>query len=267
VVWKPPEEIRMPPEEIRMPPEEIRMPPEEIRMLWDFADAAGSERRCAAASSDAARPAHHRAELATQIARAQGLQGHFSEADATLDAIGDLRGVVGARVLLERGRLRNSAGSPAEAVPVFRSAAKAANRVGATDLVVDALHMLAISDAGHEASVTARALEMVEESDDPEVLRWAAPLHNNLGWYLHDAGRLTEALAEFHRAHAASRLGEQEQVARWAIARCLRSMGRTGEALVMQRALVAERPHDKRVHQELEILEAVDDDPADAYGA
>ena len=44
-------------------------------------------------------------------------------------------------------------------------------------------------------------------------------------------------------------------------------MGRTGEALVMQRALVVERPHDKRVHQELEILEAVDDDPADAYGA
>ena len=249
------------------PPEEIRMPPEEIRMLWDFADAAGSERRCAAASSDAARPAHHRAELATQVARAQGLQGRFSEADATLDAIGDLKGVVGARVLLERGRLRNSAGSPAEAVPVFRSAAKAASRAGATDLVVDALHMLAISDAGNEASVTARALDLVEESDDPEVLRWAAPLHNNLGWYLHDAGRLAEALAEFHRAHATSMLGEQEQVARWAIAKCLRSMGRTGEALAMQRALVAERPHDKRVHKELEILEAVDDDPADAYGA
>jgi len=249
------------------PPQKLRLPPEEIRLLWDFADAAGSELEFEAAAAEAARPAHHRAELVTQIARAQGLQGRFSEADATLDAIGDLEGVVGARVLLERGRLRNSAGSPAEAVPVFRSAAKAASRAGATDLVVDALHMLAISDAGNEASVTARALDLVEESDDPEVLRWAAPLHNNLGWYLHDAGRLAEALAEFHRAHATSMLGEQEQVARWAIARCLRSMGRTGEALAMQRALVAERPHDKRVHKELEILEAVDDDPADAYGA
>lgn len=244
-----------------------RMPPKEIRMLWDFADAAGSERRFAAASSETARPANHRAELATQIARAQGLQWRFSEADATLDAIGALDGVVDARVLLERGRLRSAAGSPAGAVPVFRSAANAAGRVGATDLVVDALHMLAVSAAGREASVTARALELVEGSDDPEVLRWAAPLHNNLGWYLHDAGRLTEALAEFHRAHAASRLGEQEQVARWTIARCLRLMGRTREALVMQRALVAERPGDRYVHQELDILEAAHDDQTDAFSS
>jgi hypothetical protein len=56
-------------------------------------------------------------------------------------------------------------------------------------------------------------------------------------------GRLDEALALFEEAqaewHARGR-PEQIQIATWAVARCLRSLGRYHEALAVQRALEAE---------------------------
>jgi tetratricopeptide (TPR) repeat protein len=230
------------------------LPPQMLRELWDFDDPSGSEHRLAAAAADLGRATGHRAELATQLARALGLQGRFPDADAVLDAIGEPTGVVRVRVLLERGRLRTSAGDPAAAVPLFRAAAEAAEAAGAVGLQVDALHMLAIADAGREEEWAAVALAVVDASADPEVTRWACPLHTNLGWHLHDAGRWDEALAEFHQAHVASAPGDQEQIARWAIARCLRSLGRTAEALAIQHDLAAERPSDPYVAEELGLL-------------
>lgn len=231
-----------------------QLAPEALRELWDFDDPPASERRLATAAADVRRAAGHRAELATQHARALGLQGRFPDADAVLDSIAEPTGGVRVRVLLERGRLRTSAGDPAAAVPLFSAAAEAAKAHGAAWLQVDALHMLAIADAGREEEWAAVALAVVDGSDDPEVTRWACPLHTNLGWYLHDAGRWAEALAEFHQAHAASAPGDQEQIARWAIARCLRSLGRTAEALAIQRDLSAERPTDPYVTEELGLL-------------
>ena len=57
------------------------------------------------------------------------------------------------RVALERGRLRNSAGDPAAAVPLFRAAAEGAASAGLVFLQVDALHMLAIADPAHAPRV------------------------------------------------------------------------------------------------------------------
>lgn len=187
--------------------------------LWDFGDAAASEVRLrdAAATADA----EDRAELETQVARALGLQDRFAEGDRVLDAVASDAAasgssVVRTRVALERGRLRNSEGDPAAAVPLFVAAAEAAASADLLFLRIDALHMLAIADADGSARWTAEALALLETTDDPRTLRWNVALRNNGGWTHFDAGRFTEAVAEFERARdAAVRWGTPQQV-QWA---------------------------------------------------
>ncbi|WP_127472928.1 hypothetical protein [Microbacterium sulfonylureivorans] len=183
--------------------------------LWDFGDAAGSEARLRAAA-EAETDAAARAELATQVARALGLQERFDEADAVLSTTPVASPEASVRIALERGRLRNSAGDTAAAIPLFELAAEAAASADLTFLRVDALHMLAIADPDHGGEWTARALDALDGTTDARTLRWAVSLHNNAGWTHLDAGRIDDAIAEFERARdAATRWGTPQQV-RWA---------------------------------------------------
>jgi len=91
--------------------------------------------------------------------------------------------------------------------------------------------------ANHEALAVARA------SGDPAARDWDASVLNNLGMCQVDAGDLLAALATFEEALAARRrIGDdaRTRVARWMVAWVLRLQGRTGEALVIQRALKKE---------------------------
>ena len=109
------------------------------------------------------------------------------------------------------------------AVPLFEQAAELGDHLGEEFLAVDALHMLAIADADHAELWTRSALEYASTAHDPNTRRWMVALHNNLGWSLHGAGRLTEALVEFQLAEQwAERVGTpaQQQYARDAIAEC-----------------------------------------------
>ena len=187
--------------------------------LWDYADAPASEARFRAAIAAEA-DAGVRAELGTQLARALGLQDRFAEADAELDAVERSpeggASIVRARTALERGRLRNSAGDAAAAIPLFRDAAAVAESAALVFVQVDALHMLGIADAGAIAAWTALALQVLEQETDPRTLRWRVALHNNLGSALADAGDRAGALAEFEATLAAAeRYGTAQQVA-WA---------------------------------------------------
>ena len=132
--------------------------------LWDFSDAAASEQRLRAAAAQET-DAASRAELETQIARALGLQERYDEADGVLDRIAAKSVAVAVRVALERGRLRNSAGDAAAAVPLFRAAASAAAGDELVFLRVDALHMLAIADTARTDEWTARALTVLDADD------------------------------------------------------------------------------------------------------
>ncbi|MFJ5692387.1 tetratricopeptide repeat protein [Arthrobacter sp. NPDC093125] len=192
--------------------------------LWDFDNPELSEQRFREAMADEKYDADERAELATQLGRAIGLQGRFEEADALLDAIdSEDEPTIGVRIILERGRVLNSSGHPQMAVPLFEQAAELGDHLGEEFLAVDALHMLAIADADHAELWTRSALEYASTAYDANTRRWMIALHNNLGWILHRSGRLTEALVEFQLAEQwAERVGTpaQQQYAREAIAEC-----------------------------------------------
>ena len=243
--------------------------------LWDFTDAAASARRFQQAADDAGRDGDGRAELATQVARAFGLLGRFDDGLAALaevqEAMEEPTDRLQARVALEHGRLLRSMDQPDGAVPFFTLAVRKAASAGAQFLALDGLHMLAISDAGHEEEWAAEGLALLDTATDARIQRWGVALHNNLGWFLHDSGRPEEALPEFEAALlAADTVGthEQRHLGRWAVARCLRTLGRTDEALAMQQRLLAERPDDDFVRAELALLDQVADtaDTADGTG-
>lgn len=186
-------------------------------------------------------------ELLTQIARAQGLQGRFADGHATLDGVADRltpeTGTETARVryLLERGRLFNSGGAPEQARPLFEQAWSLARQIGEPGYAVDAAHMLGILDAP-DLTWNLKALDLAETSADERARRWRASLYNNIGWSYHDPGAYDAALAAFGKA---LRLREEQgdarliRMARWAVARTLRSLGRLDEALALQRDLAA----------------------------
>jgi tetratricopeptide (TPR) repeat protein len=191
--------------------------------LWEFEDPKLSERRFREAMADEQYDADEKAELATQLGRAIGLQGRFEEADALLDSIDGEEPTAGIRILLERGRLLNSSGHAAMAVPLFEQAAELADHLGEEFLAVDALHMLAVADSAHAEPWTRSALEYASTAHDPETRRWMVALHHNLGRELRLAGRFTEALVEFQLAEQwAERFGTpaQQQQAREAILGC-----------------------------------------------
>ncbi len=177
--------------------------------------------------------------LVTQVARAVGLQGRFDDAQALLDELPDDESEeLRVRILLERGRVLNSAGDPGRAAPEFEAALEAATASGFEHLAVDALHMLAIVAApGDQDALNRRALELAETAADPRARQWRASLLNNMGWSAFDRGDLGAALALFRDALSARQAqGPKAEIliARWCEARTLREMGRVDEALAIQ---------------------------------
>jgi tetratricopeptide (TPR) repeat protein len=213
--------------------------------LWDFQNPAASEERFRAfleSSQDAA----FRAEVLTQVARAEGLQGKFDEANATLDRAETLApedaSAVRVRLQLERGRVLNSAGKPAESRSYFIDALALAEDSGEDHYAVDAAHMLGIVDPPSEQIAwSEKALKIARASKDPRAQRWLGPLYNNLGWSYHDTGHYERALELFESAlswYRANGNAKQIHVARWSVARAKRSLNQTEAALEMQQELL-----------------------------
>ena len=216
--------------------------------LWDYDQSAATEGRFRTLLPELAQAPARRLELLTQIARAQGLQLRFVDAHQTLDdverALTPDLGTARLRYLLERGRVHNSSGDPERARPLFQAAWEAAEAAGLDFYAVDAAHMLAIVAAADEqAEWNWRALALAEHSADPRARRWQGSLLNNLGWTYHAAGEFARALDLFERAAAfrqAQGQPRETRIARWCVARTLRSLGRLEAALAVQQALHAE---------------------------
>lgn len=232
----------------------------DVQTLWSFDDPAGSEARFRQAAEIA--EGADRLVLLTQVARALGLQEEYDEAHAVLDDLAASEDEVATRVSLERGRLLRSAGDPDAARPHFEAAERAAAQSGLDELRVDAIHMQALVAAPEDRlAQNYRALEVASHSRDQAARDWDASLLNNIGMVHADAGDFAEALAVFEQALAArERIGDAERtwIARWMVAWALRNLGRTADALAMQRAIKAELDRagrtDPHVDAELDLL-------------
>jgi tetratricopeptide (TPR) repeat protein len=147
--------------------------------------------------------------------------------------------------LLERGRTHNSGGEGEKARALFVEAWERAQTAQQEGLAVDAAHMVAITYSGTLEAIdwNQRGLEIACPSEDPKAIALIPAMLNNRGWDLHDMGRFAEALPIFEEALAvwlARGKPTQILVARWAVARCLRSLGRNHDALAILRELEVE---------------------------
>ena len=210
-----------------------------LRELWDFDDLDASEARFRAQLEQEATDAG-RAEVLTQLARVEGLRDHFEECDVLLDEAEALGGAE-ARVLLERGRRERSSGRPDQGATEFERAFTLARERGDDVLAVDAAHMLAI--VGDGEAWTARGVELAAASDDPGVRYWLGPLYNNIGWSRYEAGDAAGALDAFERALASRERDDPRPypraMARYAIGKALRALGRPDEAAAALEQCVA----------------------------
>ena len=233
----------------------------EFDTLWDFSQPAVSEERFRTALAQTGAAGTQALLLRTQIARALGLQGRFDDCAAELDAVASDRAATGidlpivdVYLRLEAGRMHRSAGRPAEATPLFLEALNGAQAAGLDSLAADAAHMLAIvGPPESQIEWAEKAREIASASTDRRARRWLGAIENNVGWTLHDLGRFEEAQVHFERALEAHRDhgdAERVRVARWTVARGLRSLGRLDEALAIQQELAEHGPADGYVEEE-----------------
>jgi tetratricopeptide (TPR) repeat protein len=245
----------------------------DFNLLWDYDRPAETEARfrdlLPAAQTSGDRDYH--LQLLTQVARAQGLQRRYDDAQATLNHVrslmtDDLK-TVEVRCLLERGRCFNDCGNYERAKASFLDAWELARAHRLDGFAVDAAHMMGIIESDDEALAwNERALAYAYASNDPAARKWLASLQNNIGWTYFAAGRYTDALAVFEDA---LRLRREQgkpgpiRIARYSVAKTWRMLGRFEEALAEQEALIREcelaGEPDGNSHEEVgECLRALD---------
>lgn len=234
-----------------------------LRPLWDFDDLDASEHRFRAmleqVMSDAVR-----AEVLTQLARLQGLRGQFGDGERLLqeaEAKAGSSAAASARIQLERGRLRRSSGDEESARPVFEAAYDIAVEAGEEFLAADAAHMAALvaPDRAGMLAWTDRGIDLAGKSEHSQVRYWLGPLLNNLGWAYYDSGDYELALEAFVRAlEERERYPKQRaeiEIARYAVGKALRALGRPVEAAAQLEQAVAwaqsEGSPDGWFHEEL----------------
>jgi tetratricopeptide (TPR) repeat protein len=234
-----------------------------LRAYWDLDDLDATE-RCFRELLERETDEASRAEVLTQLARVAGLRGDFDQAtrlieEAEREAGESARARV--RVDLEHGRIRRSSGDAQGALRLFEAALEAALDVGEEYLAADAAHMAALAapDRNGFLAWTQRGIEVAESSEAARY--WLAPLLNNLGWELFEAGEHARALEAFERT-----LAERERdpdrpqeiaIARYAVAKTLRVLGRTDEALRHMEQAVAADEADGWFQEELAETYAV----------
>jgi tetratricopeptide (TPR) repeat protein len=235
--------------------------------LWDYTDPAATEAKFRALLPEARSSGDDSnvVQLLTQIARAQGLQHRFDDAHATLDEAEKLLAdkeipLARVRYLLERGRVFNSSGKPAEARPLFEQAFELARSHGLDFYAIDAAHMIAIVEPSPQGQLkwNESALELAEKSNDARARNWRGSLYNNIGWTYFDQKQFDRAIEVFERAvtlRAQANKPRELRIARYCIAKTLRMQGKIDQALAIDRELIAEAERanqpDGYFHEEL----------------
>ncbi|MDO9576389.1 MAG: tetratricopeptide repeat protein [Candidatus Cloacimonadales bacterium] len=215
----------------------------------------------------------YKAELLTQIARAQGMQGKFDEAAINLQQAENLikenMPVAQIRYYLEKGRLLNAMGEKENAAKTFLKAYEYGLENKLDLYTIDAVHMLGIVEPPEkQIEWNLIAFYLVEKSEDPRCQSWLGALANNIGWTYFDLDDYDKALVFFQKGYdwRQTQLDEEAtRIAKWSVARCLRALERYDDALQMQLELENEimekqLDQDGYVYEELAELYSIKND-------
>lgn len=215
---------------------------------WDWDHPDRSEARFQDLLAHAGGDVPRQAELLTQVARAQNLQGHYAQAHASLDRAKALQPQAGPRAqvrwMLESGRVAWQEQHVPAALAWWHEAAQAAQAGHWDVLQVDALHMLALVDTAHSLDDTQQALQVIAASTDARARGFYGPLCHNLAMTLQEQGKDAEALA-WHQRDLAWRVqrhapAAERRVAALGIATATRGLGRAADALTQVMAILAD---------------------------
>ncbi len=216
--------------------------------LWDYNDPAGTETKFRNLLQETKNsgdiPAY--LQLQTQIARTLGLQMKFDEAHSLLDEVENNltedSGAEKVRYLLERGRVYNSSGQKEKSRDLFLKAYELSKQTGEDNYAVDAAHMMAIIESHDEAlKWNETAMKDAENSEDPAARGWLGSLYNNIGWTYFDMKDFDKALKTFEKCrqwHEENKKGYGLAIAKWSVAKTLRMLSKTDEAMEMQLMLL-----------------------------
>src|SRR5438132_13966514 len=221
----------------------------DLDSLWDFDHPGPTEKKfrellpVAVDSLDIS----YLAELLTQIARAEAMQRKFQEAQKTLDRVekalpkADQR--VSVRYVLERGRVLSLSGKPREAQPRLREAFNLALMLKMDLHAIDAARMMAVAEPEKTVEWNMKALDLAEKWADEGGNMAKGPLYSSIGWNHFERKEYQEALFMFQKAlQYTDQLGDPLKIrtAKWSVAKVLRVIEHTEEALDMQRKLFEE---------------------------
>jgi tetratricopeptide (TPR) repeat protein len=206
-------------------------------------------------------------ELKALLARALGAQNKFGEARASLDEAAALLeqpeaapGVAAKiRWLMERGRLHILEKTPSQARALFAEAWTLAVNSGEDYFAVEIAQLMAATEPQKaQTEWILRAIQIAETSPLAKTKRWLGSLYTTLGWKQFDVRQYDKALEVFQKAvsHLKAQGTEREAfVARWSIGKVLRALGKTEEALTIQKALLSELgiggARDGRLYEEM----------------
>lgn len=244
---------------------------QDLDRLWNPADPASSEAALksllAEAQSSDGGERDPLIELYSLIARAESFQGKLGPARASLGKAQQLleeqkdasKVSVRIRWLIEMGRLQILEKTPSQARALFSEAWNLAGQSGEDYFAVEIAQLMAKTEPPKaQQGWIVRAIEIAESSPLPKTKRWLGTLYSGLAWKLYDLKQYEKALELFQKSlgHLKTNGTAKEAfVAQWSIGKVLRTLGKTEEALAIQKALLAELgiggARDGRLYEEL----------------
>ncbi len=229
---------------------------QDLDRLWNPADVTASESAYRALLPEGQKLTGldrcYLVELYSLIARSEALQGKYGEAHASLDAAegllleqqADFQVSAKIRWLIEKGRLCIIVKTPSLAKGLFSEAWTLSINSAEDYFTVEIAQLLAVTEPQKvQQDWIRRAIQIAEKSQHPKTKRWLGGLYASLGWKLYDLRQFDGSLGAFQSAfrhYKESGTAREAFVAQWSIGKVLRAVGKTEEALSIQKSLLAE---------------------------
>ncbi|WP_372370875.1 tetratricopeptide repeat protein [Candidatus Uabimicrobium sp. HlEnr_7] len=229
--------------------------------LWNYQDPETTRKKFISILDSSPQNNNYTLQLKTQISRTYSLQQNFTKAHNILDDIAQIKerdSLTNIRYLLERGRTFNSANDHQKATNLFLQALEIANKEQYDFYIIDALHMLGISDTNSSMEWNLKALSVAEKTEEEKARNWCGSLYNNIGWGYFEMKEYEKAHHLFLKTQAWHEdKGDLQRtlIARWSIAKTLRMQNKMMEALAIQKKLESvyddQQKKDGYVYEEL----------------